>query len=392
MPPPTLEVATIFRAHGEQFRAQHPLPWHQHRLMTAIESCRTPALGGHVETCSYCGQERISYNSCCNRHCPKCQNLARTQWLENRKAELLPIDYYHVVFTIPEQLNDLALRNQSLFYKLLFETTAATLQTIAADPKRLGAKIGFFSILHTWGQNLLFHPHIHCVVTGGGVSPDHSQWIRCKPGFFLPVRVLSALFRRLLLEALDRAFRHQQLQFPGTIAALADPAAFAALLQPLKRIDWVVHAKPPFGGALQVLQYLGRYTHRVALSNQRILAFDHGEVTFQYKDYRSSNPQKSRRMTIAADEFIRRFLLHSLPPGFQRIRHYGLFASRKKKENLALCRQLLDATTDGLLPSIAQVQAVVAELLEQSRECTCCHAGLMIRTRILTPVRGWNSS
>ena len=304
----------------------------------------------------------------------------------------MPIDYYHVVFTIPEQLNDLALRNQSLFYKLLFETTAATLQTIAADPKRLGAKIGFFSILHTWGQNLLFHPHIHCVVTGGGVSPDHSQWIRCKPGFFLPVRVLSALFRRLLLEALDRAFRHQQLQFPGTIAALADPAAFAALLQPLKRIDWVVHAKPPFGGPLQVLQYLGRYTHRVALSNQRILAFDHGEVTFQYKDYRSSNPQKSRRMTIAADEFIRRFLLHSLPPGFQRIRHYGHFASRKKKESLALCRQLLDATTDGLLPSIAQVQAVVAELLEQSRECTCCHAGLMIRTRILAPVRGWNSS
>lgn len=392
MPPPTFEVAAIFRAHGEQFRAQHRLPWHQHRLMTAIESCRTPALGGHVETCSHCGQQRISYNSCCNRHCPKCQNLARTQWLENRKAELLPIDYYHVVFTIPEPLNDLALRNQPVFYKLLFETTAATLQTIAADPKHLGAQIGFFSILHTWGQNLLFHPHIHCVVTGGGVSPDHTRWISCKPGFFLPVRVLSALFRRLLLEALERAFLHQQLQFPGAIAGLADPAAFRALLQPLQRIDWVVYAKPPFGGPTQVLQYLGRYTHRVALSNQRIPAFDHGQITFQYKDYRSTDRQKSRRMTIAADEFIRRFLLHSLAPGFQRIRHYGLFASRKKKDNLALCRQLLNASSEGLLPTTAQVQAVVAQLLEQSRECSCCHAGVMIRTQILAPVPGWNTS
>lgn len=392
MPQPPFTVAEIFRAHSQQYRAQNRLPYHQLRLIGAIESCRTAALGGHVENCSHCGHQRISYNSCCNRHCPTCQNLARTKWLESRKAELLPIDYYHVVFTIPEQLNDLALRNQALFFKLMFETSAATLQTIAADPKHLGAQIGFFSILHTWGQDLRFHPHIHCVATGGGVSPDRSQWVGCKPGFFLPVRVLSALFRRLLLEALDQAFRNQLLLFPGTIAHLEDPAAFRTLLQPLKHIDWVVHAKPPFGGPVQVLQYLGRYTHRVAISNERILAFDKGQVTFQYKKYHSADSHKSRRMTISAEEFIRRFLLHSLPPGFQRIRHYGLFASRNKKQNLSLCRELLNATTDGLLVCAAQVQEVVAQILEVCRNCPVCHAGLMIRTEIIGKVRRCDSS
>jgi hypothetical protein len=361
--------------------------------MGAIQSCRTAALGGHVENCGHCGHERISYNSCCNRHCPKCQNLARTKWLESRKAELLPIDYYHVVFTIPQQLNDLALRNQALFYKLLFDTSAATMQIIAADPKhRLGAKIGFFSILHTWGQNLLFHPHIHCVVTGGGISGDGSQWITCKPRFFLPVEVLSALFRVLLIEALKLAFRNNQLQFPGIIAGLKDPAAFHLLVEPLKKIKWVVYAKPPFGGPLQVLEYLGRYTHRVAISNQRILAFKDGQVTFQYKDYRSAHKQKSRTMTISGDEFIRRFLLHSLPPGFQRIRHYGLFASRKKKQNLALCRQLLGVIIDGLIPSAAQIQQTLSAVLDQSRDCPVCHSGLMIRTQILARVRWCDSS
>ncbi len=392
MPGPTFEVADIFRAHGQQYRAQNSLPYHQLRLMAAIESCRTAALGGHVENCDHCGHERISYNSCCNRHCPKCQNLARTKWLESRKAELLPIDYYHVVFTIPEQLNDLALRNQAVFFKLLFEASAAALQIIARDPKHLGAQIGFFSILHTWGQNLLFHPHIHCVVTGGGISPDQSKWVPCSPGFFLPVLVLSALFRRLLLEALQLAFKNKQLQFPGIIAGLEDPSAFRALLAPLRYINWVVYCKPPFGGPLQVLQYLGRYTHRVAISNQRILAFDKGQVTFQYKKYRSAQSQKSRSMTIPAREFIRRFLLHSLPPGFQRIRHYGLLASRKKKQNLALCRKLLNATTDGLLPCAAQVHELVSQILDLSRDCPACHAGLMVRTQIIAPVRRCDSS
>jgi hypothetical protein len=387
MPQPTFEVADIFRAHGQQYRAQHRLPYHQLRLMNAIESCRTAALGGHVETCGHCGIERISYNSCCNRCCPKCQNLARAKWLTSRQGELLPIDYYHVVFTIPEQLNDLALRNQSLFYKLMFDASAATLQSLAADPKHLGAKIGFFSILHTWGQNLLFHPHIHCVVTGGGVSADHSRWISCRPEFFIHVKVLSARFRTLLLNAVELAFLNNQLQFPGVIAPLANPPAFRALIYSLKNIDWVVYAKAPFGGPLQVLQYLGRYTHRVAISNQRILDFDNGQVTFQYKNYRSTHSQKSRRMTIPAEEFIRRFLLHSLPPGFQRIRHYGLFASRKKKQNLALCRQLLHASTDGLLPSTEQAQAVVSQLLQLFRNCAVCHIGLMIRTAILSPIR-----
>lgn len=392
MPGPTFEVADIFRAHGERYRAQHPLPSYQLRLMWAIESCRTAVLGGHVEICGHCFHERISYNSCCNRHCPKCQNLARTKWLESRKAELLPIDYYHVVFTIPEQINDLGLRNKELFYKLLFATSAATMRIIAADPQHLGAELGFFSILHTWGQNLLFHPHIHCVVTGGGLNADHSAWIPCKPKFFLPVKVLSALFRKLLLKALELAFQNKQLQFPGQIAALADPSVFRALIEPLKKIKWVVYAKAPFGGPPQVLEYLGRYTHRVAISNQRILALDGDQVTFQYKNYRSSDSQKSRHMTISPEEFIRRFLLHSLPPGFQRIRHYGLFASRNKKKNLVLCRQLLNADTDGLLPSIAQVQAVVDQLLEACRDCPVCHAGLMVRTRIIAPVRRVDSS
>ena len=391
MPGPAFEVADIFRAHGAQYRAQNPLPVHQLRLMTAIEACRTPELGGHVERCGHCGQQRIIYNSCCNRHCPKCQNLARGKWLESRKGELLPIDYYHVVFTIPMQLNDLALRNKKLFYKILFNTSAATLKTIAKDPKHLGAQIGFFSILHTWGQDLKFHPHIHCVATGGGLNED-SQWISCKPGFFLCVKVLSRLFRRLFLEAIQSAFQKELFTFPGKIAGLEDPDAFQKLLEPLKEIEWVVHAKPPFGGPLHVLEYLGRYTHRVAISNQRILDHKDGLVTFQYKKYNSADSHKSRQMTIPAEEFIRRFLLHSLPPGFQRIRHYGLFASRNKKKNLALCRKQLHADTDGLLPSVVQVQRVVAELLEVARGCPVCKVGVMVRVGIVAPVYRWDSS
>jgi hypothetical protein len=383
---PAFEVAGIFHAHGARYREQHDLPFHQLRLMQAIESCRTAALGGHVEQCSHCAEERISYNSCGNRHCPKCQNLTRTKWVESRKGELLPIDYHHVVFTIPEQLNDLVLRNKPLLYKILFAASAATLQTIAADPRHLGAHIGFFSILHSWGQNLLFHPHIHCVATGGGIRLDGTRWVSSKPGFFLPVRVLSRLFRRLFLEALEDAFRENLFCFPGKIEALREPAAFFELTSSLRRIEWVVYSKPPFGGAHRVLEYLGRYTHRVAIDNRRILNVRDGKVTFQFKQYRSANAHKSRTMTLTVDEFIRRFLLHSLPPGLPRIRHYGLFAGRTKKSNLARCRELLQIPVESLLPTAVQIQALLSPILETCRRCPACLIGLMVRIARIAPL------
>lgn len=380
------EVAGIFRLHGARYREQHDLPFHQLRLMHDIESCRTSALGGNLEKCGDCAEERNSYNSCCNRHCPKCQNLARRKWVESRKGELLPIDYHHVVFTIPEQLNDLVLRNKPVLYKILFAASAATLQTIAADPRHLGARIGFFSVLHSWGQNLLFHPHIHCVATGGGISLDGTRWVSSKPGFFLPVRVLSRLFRRLFLEALEDAFRENLLIFPGTIAPLRESVAFFELTASLRRIDWVVYSKPPFGGPHQVLEYLGRYTHRVALDNRRILNVHEGKVTFQYKQYRSADAHKSRTMTLDADEFIRRFLLHSLPPRAPRIRHYGLFAGRTKKRDLARCRELLQVPAESLLPSAAQIQAAILPLPETSRVCPACRIGIMVRIARIAPL------
>jgi hypothetical protein len=380
-------VAGIFRDYGAAYREQHDLPFPQLRQMHDIESCRTAALGGNREKCGHCAEERNSYNSCCNRHCPKCQNLSRTKWVERRKADLLPIDYHHVVFTIPEQLNDLVLRNKPRLYKILFAASAATLQTIAADPRHLGAHIGFFSVLHSWGQNLLFHPHIHCVVTGGGISLDGARWISTKPGFFLPVRVLSHLFRRLFLEALEEAFRNNLLCFPGAIADLAESAAFFKLTASLRLIDWVVYSKPPFGGPHRVLEYLGRYTHRVAIDNRRILNVRDGEVTFQYKQYRSANAHKSRTMTVRADEFIRRFLLHTLPHGFARIRHYGLFAGRTKKRHLARCRELLEVPADGLIPTAPQIQAALSQILEDCRLCPVCGIGRMIRIAIIPPLR-----
>jgi Putative transposase/Transposase zinc-binding domain len=381
------EVAGIFRAYGARYREQNGLPFHQLRLMHAIESCRTAALGGNREKCSHCAGERNSYNSCCNRHCPKCQNLVRTKWVESRKGELLPIDYHHVVFTIPEQLNDLVLRNKPLLYKILFAASATTLQTIAADPRHLGAQIGFFSVLHSWGQNLLFHPHIHCVATGGGISLDGTRWISSLPGFFLPVRVLSSLFRRLFLEALEDAFRENRLCFPGKIEALEKPAAFFELTASLRRIAWVVYSKPPFGGPHRVLEYLGRYTHRVALDNRRILDVRDGKVTFQFKQYRSANAHKSRTMTLAVDEFIRRFLLHSLPPGMPRIRHYGLFAGRTKRRNLARCRELLEIPTESLLPLPAQIQAAILPIPDTFRRCPACLIGIMIRIGRIAPLQ-----
>lgn len=348
--------------------------------MRAIEVCRTATLGSHVEECDQCRHTRISYNSCRNRHCPKCQNAERAKWLEDRKAQLLPVEYFHVVFTLPEQAAQIAFHNQTEVYSLLFRAASETLLTIASDPQHLGAAIGFFGILHTWGQNLLYHPHLHCVVPGGGLSPDQQRWVSCRPGFFLPVRVLSRLFRRLFLEGLEKAFRDGKLHFYGDLESLRDPTAFTRHLAPLGEREWVVYAKPPFGGPQQALEYLGRYTHRVAISNQRLLAVNNGQVTFQWKDYRHKNRQKSRVLTLAAEEFIRRFLLHTLPAGFQRIRHFGLLANRHRDQRLALCRQLLSGPAANLLPPSALCRQLSQSLAARPPlRCPRCGAGTMMR-------------
>jgi predicted Zn-ribbon and HTH transcriptional regulator len=382
---PALELADIFRQHGALYRALHALPLPALRVMRAIETCRTAVLGGHVEECSQCGFTRISYNSCRNRHCPKCQNAERRRWLQRRKAELLPVPYFHVVFTLPELIAAIALQNKALVYGLLFRTVAATLLTIARDPQHLGAQIGFFAVLHTWGQNLLHHPHLHCVIPGGGLSPDGKRWVACRPGFFLPVRVLSRLFRRLFLEALEQAHADDQLRFYGDLQYLRQAAAFTAYLEPTRQTEWVVYAKPPFGGPQQVLEYLGRYTHRVALSNDRLRSLREGQVTFQWKDYR--HPQRPKLLCLAVAEFIRRFLLHVLPPGFQRIRHFGFLANRQRQTKLALCRQLLRAPVTELLPTTAACQQLSTELFPDTPpRCPQC-GGELIRTHTLPAYR-----
>src|SRR5437879_5674739 len=385
---PTPELADIFRQHGPAYRQAHPLPLYQHRLMQAIETCRTAVVGGSVEWCDHCQYTHIRYRSCRNRHCPKCQGLAREKWLQQRQAELLPTEYFHVVFTLPEPIAAIAFYNKEVVYDLLFRATAETLLTIARDPRRLGVEIGFFAVLHSWGQNLHFHPHLHCVIPGGGLSADHEQWIPGRPGFLLPAKVLSGLFRRWLLEALEKAHAAGQLQFFGDLEPLRDTPAFARYLAPLKNAAWVVYAKAPFGGPQQVLQYLGRYTHRVAISNQRILALDPGQVTFQWKDYRHQHQHKSRRMTVTDDEFIRRFLIHTLPPGFQRIRHFGFLANRFRKQKLALCRQLLAAPVEELLPSAARCLLLLAALATpRSVPCPTCGLGTLLRVTILPAYR-----
>ena len=378
---PQLEVAEVFRRYGAAYRQQHAgsLSRGQRRVMSAIELCRTAALGGHLEECDCCGHPRPAYHSCRNRHCPKCQSLARAQWLEDRQAELLPVEYFHVVFTVPEEIAALAYQNKEVVYGILFRATAETLRTLAADPQHLGAEIGFFAVLHSWGQNLLHHPHLHCVVPGGGLAPDGKRWIACRPGFFLPVNVLSCLFRRLFLDYLQAAFEQGQLHFFSSLERLRDPHAFAHYLAPLRQIDWVVHAKPPFGGPEQVLNYLGRYTHRVAISNNRLLDIEDGKITFRWKDYRHND--RPRVMTLEADEFIRRFLLHVLPDGFQRIRHYGFLAHRYRKAKLALCRQLLGVALTAVVKR--QDQPDYRDLYEKLtgrslRECPVCHAGHMV--------------
>lgn len=344
------EAADIFRRYGEQFRAVQGdrLARGQRRAMAAIEACRTAGLGGHVEACEDCGRTRIAYNSCRNRHCPKCQGLARAQWLDERRAELLPVEYFHVVFTMPAPIAAIALQNKARVYDILFKAAAETIRVIGADPKHLGAETGMIAILHTWGQTLMHHPHVHCVVPGGGLAPDGS-WIGCRRGFFLPVRVLSRLFRRLFLERLQAAFDAGDLNFFGDLAALGDPTAFASRLRPLRRAPWVVYAKRPFGGPEQVLAYLGRYTHRVAIANSRLIDCEDGRVRFHWRDYRASG--QGRVMRLDACEFIRRFLLHVLPSGFRRIRHFGFLANVHRTAKLAKIRKSL--CTSAPAPTVA---------------------------------------
>lgn len=385
---PKLEVADVFRRYGEAYRQQHGASMSptQRRVMTAIEVCRTAALGGHLERCDQCGYERNCFNSCRDRHCPKCQCLVRAQWLEDRHSDLLDCPYFHVVFTVPEEVAALAYQNKEVVYGILFQATADTLKTIAADPQHLGAEIGFFAVLHTWGQTLQFHPHLHCVVPGGGLSPDGQRWISCRPNFFLPVRVLSRLFRRLFLDLLQTAFDSGKLQFFHALESLRDRHIFGQLLERMKSCEWVVYAKRPFAGPQQVLDYVGRYTHRVAISNNRLLHIEDGHVTFQWKDYRDRD--KLKTMTLSADEFIRRFLLHVLPDGFQRIRYYGFLANRYRKEKLERCRRLLGMPTPVDLSHAPGTEKDYRERYEELtgvslHQCPHCKQGRMLVIEIL---------
>jgi hypothetical protein len=338
-----LEVADIFRAAGPAYRAAHAgcLSLQQIKIMSAIEHCRTAALGGHVEACEDCGQRRIAYNSCRNRHCPRCQGAAARAWLEARKADLLPVGYFHVVFTLPAEVADIALQNKALVYGLLFKAASETMLTIAADPRHLGARIGITAVLHTWGSAMTHHPHVHMIVPGGGIAPDGSRWISSRPAFLLPVRVLGKLFRRLFMTRLIALHEAGRLVFFGALAHLAERREFLRHLAPVRKKRWVVYAKAPFAGPEAVLAYLSRYTHRVAIANSRLIAFDERVVVFRYKEYRREGADRQQVMTLATGEFIRRFLLHMLPKGFHRIRHYGLLAGSARKHSLARVRELL---------------------------------------------------
>jgi len=372
---PTLEVADIFRSHGPAWRQTQSghLNLSQLKVMSAIEQCRSAALGGHVLCCTACKQTEIAYNSCRNRHCPKCQASAARRWLEARQTELLPVDYYHVVFTLPEPISSIAYTNKAVIYRLLFEVAAETLRTIAADPKHLGARIGATLVLHTWGSALTHHPHVHGIVPGGGLSFDGERWVACKPGFFLSVRVLSRLFRRRFLEELGKAYHLGQLQFFGEYASLSDATAFADWLAPLRKCEWVVYAKRPFAGPAAVLAYLSRYTHRVAISNSRLIRMDEQGVTFKWKDYRAKGNTKHKAMTLGTGEFMRRFLLHVLPGGFHRIRHYGLIANGGRRENLARARELLHVVPVELKESDAPSEAVQPTFV-----CPHCGAAMCV--------------
>jgi len=376
---PALEVADIFRDHGAAWRRANAghVSLGQLKVMSAIESCRTAALGGHVARCEDCAHTTIAYNSCRDRHCPKCQAAAAREWLEAREAELLPVPYFHLVFTLPAQIADIAYQNKAVVYNILFKASAETMLTIAADPKHLGATIGITAVLHSWGSAMTHHPHVHMIVPGGGISSDGRRWIACRPGFFLPVLVLSKLFRRLMLEKLVAAHAAGKLQFFGSHAHLAQSEAFAAVLAPLRKTRWFVYSKRPFAGPKAVLAYLSRYTHRVAISNSRLIALDNGRVTFKVKDYRTDGPDRYKTMTLDAAEFIRRFLIHVLPKGFHRIRHYGLFANGSRAEFLARARELLAASahraeTDAPAQDNAQEPNVLA------LPCPCCGGRMII--------------
>jgi predicted Zn-ribbon and HTH transcriptional regulator len=379
VPRPPLEVADVFRAHGAAWRKANAghVSLAQLKVMSAIETCRTSALGGHVERCEDCAHERISYNSCRNRHCPKCQAGAARQWLEDREAELLPVPYYHLVFTLPAVIGAIAFHNKATVYDLLFRAAAETLTTIAADPKHLGARIGLTAVLHTWGSALTHHPHVHVIAPGGGLSPDGPRWIACKPGFFLPVRVLSRLFRRLFLDGLAALHKAGRLALLGGLAPLAENRAFNAALAPLRRSDWFVYAKRPFAGPQAVLAYLARYTHRVAISNSRLIALDDAGVTFKWKDYRIKGRDRLRTMTLDGAEFIRRFLLHVLPSGFHRIRHYGLFAGTVRAHNIERVRQLLAASKVPPAQAGCGAEDGDTDTPSPARRCPCC-GGRMI--------------
>jgi len=376
---PRLEVADIFRAHGPTLRQhqQGHLSLGQLQVMSAIEQCRSAALGGHSLRCSACAEPQIAYNSCRNRHCPKCQGAAARQWLAEREAELLPVPYYHVVFTLPAAIGAIGFQNKTAVYDLLFRTAAETLLTIAADPKHLGARIGLTAVLHTWGSALTHHPHVHVIVPGGGLSLDGARWVACRPGFFLPVRVLSRLFRRLFLEGLRALHKAGRLAFFGDLAPLAEKRAFDAALAPLPRSEWIVYAKRPFAGPQAVLAYLARYTHRVAISNSRLIALDAKGVTFNWKDYRIKGRDRLRTMTLDAAEFLRRFLLHVLPSGFHRIRHYGLFAGNSRARNIERARQLLAAPEASPERSCAEADSE-AETASPVRRCPCCGGRMII--------------
>jgi hypothetical protein len=367
-----LEVADIFRSAGPAYRSAHAghVSLQQLKVMTAIENCRTAALGGHVEACADCGHWRVAYNSCRNRHCPKCQGAAARTWLATREADLLPVGYFHVVFTLPAEIAAIAFHNKAALYDLLFRAASETMLTIAADPKHLGARIGITAVLHTWGSAMTYHPHVHMIVPGGGIAPGGARWISSRPAFLLPVRVLGKLFRRLFLTRLLQLHEAGRLAFFGPLASLADRQAFLAQLAPARKARWVVYAKPPFAGPQAVLAYLSRYTHRVAISNRRLLAFDETGVTFGYKDYRRDTPERQQVMTLATDEFIRRFLLHVLPRGFHRIRHYGLLAGASRKDNLAQARRLLAAPPPA--------DDAPHEPAEVRPPCPCCGGRMIV--------------
>ncbi len=381
-----VELADIFRQHGQEYRESHPMPLRHLRAMRAVEICRTAAMGGHMDKCDDCGHIEISYNSCRNRHCPKCQTLQKEKWIEARNEDLLPIQYFHVVFTIPSEFNPIVVMNQKVMYDLLFRSVSETLTELSNDPKHLGARIGFISILHTWGQNLMDHPHIHCVVTGGGLSTDNDSWISCRKNFFIPVRVMSALFRGKFLHHLQNSF--DDLIFPGGISHLAELHDFEIFRRRFYHKKWVVYCKPPFNGAEGVLEYLGRYTHRIAISNNRILGVQDGKVSFLWRDY--ADGDKKKVMPLQVNEFIRRFLLHVLPNRYVRIRHFGLLANRKRKDNISLCREFLGTckteTKEKDEPESWQEQLLRICGIDVTT-CPVCKKGKMLPAAVLSPSR-----